>query len=64
MTNPDHHEQLRQAIDAIGPALEAFAVALDTFEGLVNQAKQRGWDDHQARDLVLKMLGQAGGQQP
>ena len=53
---PDHHEQLLQAMKDLQPALEAFSVVLDTFEGFVNQAKQRGWNDDQARALVAKVF--------
>lgn len=53
---PDHHEQLRQMMDALAPALESFAVLLDAYEGLVSQTKQRGWSDVQARELVFRSL--------
>ena len=56
----DHHEQLRQMMEAFAPVLEQYAAILDAYEGLVAQTRQRGWSDAQARELVFRALTGGG----
>jgi hypothetical protein len=53
-----------EAMQAFGAILEAWRLQLDGMEGMVTEARNRGYTDDQARAMVAYMFGWRASAEP